>query len=118
MEHRKPFGQKRTRRTAYGRKIQRIRPSGSRRFTTHFRSIPCESTLIGALWEFFVTEKWSGSGSARTRNMKSYSGKCDVMRSNSAFERTNGHRGRAVLAMNCWLGGAEWAPCMAAQLNR
>ena len=28
------------------------------------------------------------------------------------------HGGRAVLAMNCVLGGAEWAPCMAAQLGR
>jgi len=37
---------------------------------------------------------------------------------NNTFERTGGHRGRAVLAVNCVLGGAEWAPCLAAQLNR
>ena len=37
---------------------------------------------------------------------------------NNAFERTVDHRGRAVLAMNCVLGGAEWAPCLAAQLGR
>ena len=40
------------------------------------------------------------------------------MRSNNALERTGGHRGRAVLAMNCVLGGAERAPCLAAQLGR
>ena len=27
---------------------------------------------------------------------------------NNALERTGGHRGRAVLAMDCVLGGAEW----------
>jgi hypothetical protein len=27
-------------------------------------------------------------------------------------------RGRAVLVMNCVLGGAEWALCRAAQLGR
>ena len=41
-----------------------------------------------------------------------------VMRSNNAFERPGGYRGRAVLAMNCVLGGAEWALCPAAQLGR
>jgi hypothetical protein len=40
------------------------------------------------------------------------------MRSNNTFERTVWHRGRAVLAINCVLGGAEWTPCQAAQLNR
>jgi hypothetical protein len=40
------------------------------------------------------------------------------MTSNNALERTCGHWGRAVLAMNCVLGGAEWAPCQAAQLDR
>ena len=38
--------------------------------------------------------------------------------SNNAFERTGDHRGRAVLAMNCVLGGAEQVPCLAAQLGR
>jgi hypothetical protein len=38
--------------------------------------------------------------------------------SNNALERTSGDRGRAVLAINCSLGGAEWAPCQAAQLDR
>jgi len=38
--------------------------------------------------------------------------------SNNAFERTGIHRGRAVLAMNCVLGGAESAPWPAAQLGR
>ena len=37
---------------------------------------------------------------------------------NNAFERPSGHCGRAVLAMNCVLGGAESAPCLAAQLGR
>ena len=37
---------------------------------------------------------------------------------NNAFERTVLHHGRAVLVMNCVLGGAERAPCMAAQLGR
>ena len=40
------------------------------------------------------------------------------MRSNNALERPSNHRGRAVLAMNCVLGSAEWAPCQAAQLGR
>jgi len=39
------------------------------------------------------------------------------MMANNALERTC-DRGRAVLAMNCVLGGAEWAPCLAAQLGR
>jgi hypothetical protein len=37
---------------------------------------------------------------------------------NKSLERSCGHRGRAVLAMDRVLGGAEWAPCLAAQLNR
>ena len=40
------------------------------------------------------------------------------MITNNALERPSGERGRAVLAMNCVLGGAEWAPCLAAQLGR
>ena len=40
------------------------------------------------------------------------------MTSNNALERASGHRGRAALAINCVLAGAEWAPCLAAQLNR
>jgi hypothetical protein len=38
--------------------------------------------------------------------------------SNNALERTSGHRGRAFLAIDCVLAGTEWAPCLAAQLNR
>jgi hypothetical protein len=41
----------------------------------------------------------------------------DVM-PNKSFERTGGHRGHAVLALDCVLGGAEFVPCQAAQLNR
>ena len=37
---------------------------------------------------------------------------------NNALERSCGHCGRAVLAMDGVLAGAEWAPCLAAQLNR
>jgi len=37
---------------------------------------------------------------------------------NNAFERPSGHCGRAVLAMNCVLGGAERALYQAAQLGR
>jgi len=40
------------------------------------------------------------------------------MRANKSLERTWDYRGRAVLAMNGVLAGAEWAPCLAAQLNR
>jgi len=40
------------------------------------------------------------------------------MPANNALERTSWHRGRAVLAMDCVLPGAEVAPCMAAQLGR
>jgi hypothetical protein len=40
------------------------------------------------------------------------------MTHNNAFERTGGQRGRAALAMNCVLAGAEWAQCNAAQLGR
>ena len=39
-------------------------------------------------------------------------------RSNNTLERTCGRCGRAVLAMNCVLAGAERAPCLAAQLSR
>ena len=37
---------------------------------------------------------------------------------NKSLERSCGHRGRAVLAMDGVLAGAEWAPCLAAQLSR
>jgi hypothetical protein len=37
---------------------------------------------------------------------------------NNAFERSGERRGRAVLAMDCVLGGAERAPCLAAQQDR
>jgi hypothetical protein len=40
------------------------------------------------------------------------------MMANNAFERTRGQCGRAVLATDCVLGGAEWALCQAAQLGR
>ena len=40
------------------------------------------------------------------------------MRSNKSLERARGHRGRAVLAMDGVRAGAEWAPCLAAQLSR
>ena len=42
----------------------------------------------------------------------------DKRLTNNALERASGHRGRAVLAMDRVLAGAEWAPCQAAQLNR
>jgi hypothetical protein len=47
-------------------------------------------------------------------------GTWSAMRSlpNNALERTNAQRGRAVLAMDRVLGGAELAPCIAAQLDR
>jgi hypothetical protein len=41
-----------------------------------------------------------------------------TLRPNKSLERTHEYRGRAVLAMNCVLGGAEQAPCLAAQLGR
>jgi len=37
---------------------------------------------------------------------------------NNAFERTSNQSGRAVLAIDCLLGGTERAPCQAAQLGR
>lgn len=37
---------------------------------------------------------------------------------NHALERTGCRRGRAVLAIDCVLGGAEVSPCQAAQLGR
>ena len=40
------------------------------------------------------------------------------MLSNNALQRTNGHRGRAVLAMKGVLGGAEWAVWLAAEQDR
>jgi len=40
------------------------------------------------------------------------------MRSNKSFERTVNHRGRAALAVDGVLAGAEWALCPAAQFNR
>ena len=41
-----------------------------------------------------------------------------MLMSNNALQRTNGRRGRAVLAMNGVLGGAEWAVCLAAEQDR
>ena len=40
------------------------------------------------------------------------------MTPNNALQRTDGHRGHAVLAMNCVFGGAEWAVCLAAEQDR
>ena len=40
------------------------------------------------------------------------------MTANNTLERACGHRGHAALAMECALAGAEWAPCLAAQLSR
>jgi hypothetical protein len=40
------------------------------------------------------------------------------LQANNTLERSWGHRGRALLAMDGVLAGAEWAPCLAAQLNR
>jgi hypothetical protein len=40
------------------------------------------------------------------------------MTANNTFERTCHHRGRAVLAIDCVLGGAQWTPRQAAQLGR
>ena len=37
---------------------------------------------------------------------------------NNALQRTNGRRGRAVLAMNGVLGGAGRALCLAAEQDR
>jgi hypothetical protein len=37
---------------------------------------------------------------------------------NNALERSRCHRGRAALAMDGVLAGAEWVRCLAAQLNR
>lgn len=39
------------------------------------------------------------------------------MTSNNALQRTNGHRGRPVLAMNGVLAGAETVSCLAAELE-
>ena len=41
-----------------------------------------------------------------------------ILGPNKSLERTCNKRGRAVLAMDSALAGAEWAPCLAAQLNR
>ena len=40
------------------------------------------------------------------------------MTPNNVLQRTNGHRGRAVLAMDSGLGGAERALCLAAEQDR
>jgi len=40
------------------------------------------------------------------------------MTPNNAFERTVGHRGRPVLAINCVLARAQRRSCLAAQLGR
>ena len=40
------------------------------------------------------------------------------MQPNYKLQRTVQHRGRTVLAMDCALAGAEWAPCPAAEFNR
>ena len=37
---------------------------------------------------------------------------------NKSLERAHDHTGRALLALNGVLAGAEWAPCLAAQLSR
>ena len=40
------------------------------------------------------------------------------MTANNALERTRVQSGRAVFAIDCVLGGTEWAPRPAAQLDR
>jgi hypothetical protein len=41
-----------------------------------------------------------------------------MVTANNALQRTRDHGGRTVLAINRVLAGAEWAPCLAAELNR
>jgi hypothetical protein len=41
-----------------------------------------------------------------------------TVKPNNALERTVVHRGRAVLAVDCVLGGARWRSWPAAQLSR
>jgi hypothetical protein len=40
------------------------------------------------------------------------------MTPNNALQRTNGQRGRPVLARDGVLAGAEWRSCLAAELGR
>ena len=40
------------------------------------------------------------------------------MTANNTLERSRGQRGRAALAIDGVLAGAEHAPCLAAQLSR
>ena len=40
------------------------------------------------------------------------------MTANNTLERTVTHCGRAVLAMDCVLGGGQWRSWLAAQLGR
>lgn len=42
----------------------------------------------------------------------------EVVLANNKLERTRGHRGHAVLAMDCLLAGAGWTWCHAAQQDR
>ena len=42
----------------------------------------------------------------------------EALMSNHALQRSGGHRGRPVLAIDCVLAGAEWALCPAAELDR
>jgi hypothetical protein len=42
----------------------------------------------------------------------------ETVTSNNTLERTGGHCGHAVLAMDCVLAGVEWAPWQAAQQDR
>jgi hypothetical protein len=41
-----------------------------------------------------------------------------TMLPNKSLERACGHCGRAALAIDCVLAGAEWPSCLAAQLSR
>jgi hypothetical protein len=47
-----------------------------------------------------------------------FSASRDELAANNALERSCGQDGRAVLTTDGVLAGAEWAPCLAAQLNR
>jgi hypothetical protein len=41
-----------------------------------------------------------------------------IMMPNNTLQRTRGHHGRPVLALNCALGRAELRSCLAAELGR
>jgi hypothetical protein len=77
-------------------------------------AFPCRSPCVTRDSLFPSVRDWV----FYSESVSGLSGRHGDMTSNNTLERSSEHRGRAVLAMDCVLGGVEKRRCPAAQLGR